>query len=104
LGDDNRILSSVMHHFISDRWSMDVLRRELDQFYAAVLRGEDRLPIQYRLCRVAEAGRAADRTADVAGVLDKAAGGQLADRAAHIPPPPRCTIRRGLRCAVHHRG
>ena len=54
LGEDDHILSIVMHHIISDGWSVDILRRELDQFYTAALRGEDplsgieALPIQYR--------------------------------------------------------
>lgn len=54
LGQDHHILSIVMHHIISDGWSVDVLRRELRQFYAAALRGQNplstiaRLPIQYR--------------------------------------------------------
>lgn len=54
LEDDDYIFSVVMHHIISDGWSIDVLRRELGQFYAAALRGADLLstldplPIQYR--------------------------------------------------------
>ncbi|CAI7643016.1 unnamed protein product, partial [Penicillium viridicatum] len=54
LGEDDHILSFVLHHIISDGWSIDVLRKELGQFYAAALRGEDPLlrvnplPIQYR--------------------------------------------------------
>ncbi|KAF2462697.1 AMP-binding-domain-containing protein [Lindgomyces ingoldianus] len=49
---DDHILSVLMHHIISDGWSMDILRRELDIFYSATLRGEEPqvvpLPIQYR--------------------------------------------------------
>ena len=43
-----------MHHIISDGWSVDILRQELKQFYAAALQGQDPLaqasplPIQYR--------------------------------------------------------
>ncbi|OAA42031.1 bsls-like protein [Beauveria brongniartii RCEF 3172] len=54
LDDDDNILSIVMHHIISDGWSIDVLRRELGQLYAAALHGADLgstlspLPIQYR--------------------------------------------------------
>ncbi|KAK2757911.1 NRPS [Arachnomyces sp. PD_36] len=54
LGEDDHILSIVMHHIISDGWSIDVLRRELAQFYAAALQGYDPLsvvsplPINYR--------------------------------------------------------
>ncbi|CAJ0555335.1 Ff.00g054000.m01.CDS01 [Fusarium sp. VM40] len=53
LGKDDHILSIVMHHIISDGWSIDVLRRELIQLYAAALQGKDPsfaltpLPIQY---------------------------------------------------------
>ena len=54
LDEDDHILSVVMHHIISDGWSVDILRKELKQFYAAALRGQDPLaqvnplPIQYR--------------------------------------------------------
>ncbi|MBE3049980.1 AMP-binding protein, partial [Candidatus Bathyarchaeota archaeon] len=54
LGDDDHILSIVIHHIVSDGWSLDVLRQDLGQFYAAAVRGEDPLsrvsplPIQYR--------------------------------------------------------
>ncbi|KLU93048.1 hypothetical protein MAPG_11964 [Magnaporthiopsis poae ATCC 64411] len=54
LGQNDHVLSVVMHHIISDGWSIDVMRRELGQFYAAAVRGRDplsaipALPIQYR--------------------------------------------------------
>ncbi|KAI0436895.1 hypothetical protein F4803DRAFT_571785 [Xylaria telfairii] len=54
LGEDDHILSIVMHHIISDGWSIDILRRELSQFYTAALQGHDPLaevnplPISYR--------------------------------------------------------
>ncbi|KAF5022201.1 hypothetical protein F66182_5788 [Fusarium sp. NRRL 66182] len=54
LGEDHHVLSIVMHHIISDGWSIDVLRRELSQLYAAALQAQDPLsavsplPIQYR--------------------------------------------------------
>ncbi|KAI1429134.1 hypothetical protein F5Y12DRAFT_539171 [Xylaria sp. FL1777] len=54
LEEDDHILSIVMHHIISDGWSVDILRRELSQFYTAALRGHDPLsgvkplPINYR--------------------------------------------------------
>lgn len=54
LGEDDHILSIVMHHIIADGWSIDILRRELSQFYAAALQDCDPLskiiplPIQYR--------------------------------------------------------
>nr|ABR28366.2 bassianolide synthetase [Xylaria sp. BCC 1067] len=54
LGEDDHILSIVMHHIISDGWSIDILRQELSKFYAAALRGHDPLsgisplPIHYR--------------------------------------------------------
>ncbi|OAA73278.1 BEAS beauvericin nonribosomal cyclodepsipeptide synthetase [Cordyceps fumosorosea ARSEF 2679] len=54
LGDDEHVLSIVMHHIVSDGWSIDVLRRELGLLYAAALRGQDPtsalppMPIQYR--------------------------------------------------------
>lgn len=54
LGHEDHVVSIVMHHIISDGWSVDVLQRELSTFYAAALRHEDSSPsvepltIQYR--------------------------------------------------------
>ncbi|KAI9728356.1 MAG: NRPS [Chrysothrix sp. TS-e1954] len=54
LDEDDHIFSVVMHHIISDGWSVHILRQELKQFYAAALLGQDPLaqasplPIQYR--------------------------------------------------------
>ncbi|XTI94667.1 hypothetical protein V2W45_1440579 [Cenococcum geophilum] len=54
LGQDDYILSIVMHHIIYDGWSIDILCQELSQFYAAALRDQEPLsqvnplPIQYR--------------------------------------------------------
>ncbi|PTB46695.1 hypothetical protein M441DRAFT_126905 [Trichoderma asperellum CBS 433.97] len=54
LGENDHVLSIVMHHIISDGWSTDILRQELGQFYAAALQGRDplsmvsSLPINYR--------------------------------------------------------
>ncbi|CVL10435.1 related to non-ribosomal peptide synthetase [Fusarium proliferatum] len=53
LSDRDYILSIVMHHIVSDGWSIDVLRHDLSQLYAAALQGRDLasamnpLPIQY---------------------------------------------------------
>ncbi|KAF4998953.1 hypothetical protein FGRMN_2752 [Fusarium graminum] len=53
LGNDDHILSVIIHHIISDGWSFDVVRRELIQLYAAAIRGQELssvlspLPIQY---------------------------------------------------------
>ncbi|KAG9496487.1 Beauvericin nonribosomal cyclodepsipeptide synthetase bea1 [Fusarium musae] len=53
LTDTDYVLSIVMHHIISDGWSIDVLRHDLSQLYAAALQGHDPLsamnplPIQY---------------------------------------------------------
>ncbi|KAK4182000.1 condensation domain-containing protein, partial [Podospora australis] len=50
---DDHVLSIVMHHIVSDGWSVDILMRELAVFYSAAIRGEDPLsqvpplPIQY---------------------------------------------------------
>ncbi|KAJ4245898.1 Nonribosomal peptide synthetase 30 [Fusarium falciforme] len=52
--DNHHVLSILMHHIISDGWSLNVLRRELAIFYAAAVNGldplsqVDPLPIQYR--------------------------------------------------------
>ncbi|UKZ79102.1 NRPS [Trichoderma virens FT-333] len=54
LGEDDHVLSIVMHHIISDGWSTDILRQELSLFYSAALQGCDPLsvvsplPIHYR--------------------------------------------------------
>ena len=51
LGPTDHVLHAVMHHIISDGWSMLVFFRELAALYAAFLRGEPSplapLPIQY---------------------------------------------------------
>ncbi|KAJ4354970.1 hypothetical protein N0V95_003349 [Ascochyta clinopodiicola] len=49
----DHVLSIVMHHIVSDGWSVDVLMRELGAFYSASICGQDPLsqvqplPIQY---------------------------------------------------------
>ncbi len=55
LRNDDYILSIVMHHIVSDGWSIDILCQELGRFYAAALLSQDpllgaasSLPIQYR--------------------------------------------------------
>ncbi|QNK61913.1 amino acid adenylation domain-containing protein [Pedobacter sp. PAMC26386] len=52
LGNDHWLLSFVMHHIISDGWSLGVLMRELSIFYNAGVRGEvasvAALPLQYK--------------------------------------------------------
>ncbi|RAH57715.1 nonribosomal peptide synthase [Aspergillus piperis CBS 112811] len=54
LRPDDHILSVVMHHIISDGWSLDLLQKELDIFYSAAIRGLplfsqiDPLPTNYR--------------------------------------------------------
>ena len=51
IGEDAHALAIVMHHIVSDGWSMGVLTEELNALYAAYLAGEDDplppLPIQY---------------------------------------------------------
>jgi amino acid adenylation domain-containing protein len=51
LGEATHILSFVMHHIISDGWSMGVFLRELGTFYQGFVNGRpvvlDELPIQY---------------------------------------------------------
>lgn len=52
--DNHHVLSILMHHIISDGWSLNVLRREIAIFYDAAVNGLDPLsqidplPIQYR--------------------------------------------------------
>ncbi|KAL7780525.1 hypothetical protein CFE70_010549, partial [Pyrenophora teres f. teres 0-1] len=54
MSNDDHVLSTVMHHIISDGWSVDVLMRELAAFYSASMRGQDPLSqvqplsVQYR--------------------------------------------------------
>ncbi|HYH78800.1 MAG TPA: amino acid adenylation domain-containing protein, partial [Longimicrobium sp.] len=51
LGEDDHVLVMVMHHVVSDGWSMGVLLRELSTLYEAFARGElsplPELPVQY---------------------------------------------------------
>ena len=51
LGAEEHLLAVVMHHIISDGWSLDVLARELSALYSAHARGGGSslagLPIQY---------------------------------------------------------
>ncbi|OAQ62539.1 non-ribosomal peptide synthase [Purpureocillium lilacinum] len=54
MNPEDHVLSMTMHHIISDGWSVDILRRELAELYAASIRGQDPagylepLPVQYR--------------------------------------------------------
>ncbi|KAK1911236.1 hypothetical protein P3342_011838 [Pyrenophora teres f. teres] len=53
VGEHDHVLSIVMHHIISDGWSVDVLMRELAGFYplqcVAMIRSQVQpLPVQYR--------------------------------------------------------
>jgi amino acid adenylation domain-containing protein len=51
IAPDDHVFSLVMHHIISDGWSMNVLREELAEAYRALLNGERprlaELPMQY---------------------------------------------------------
>ncbi|MES1244348.1 MAG: non-ribosomal peptide synthase/polyketide synthase [Acidobacteriota bacterium] len=51
LGPEDHLLSVVMHHIVSDAWSLGVLMRELGAIHGAFSRGEPsplpELPIQY---------------------------------------------------------
>lgn len=53
-GPDDHALSIVFHHIIADGWSVDILSRELNQFYEAACQDIDPLstivplPVQYR--------------------------------------------------------
>ncbi|CAN9275789.1 unnamed protein product [Alternaria alternata] len=54
INEVSHVLSIVMHHIVSDGWSVDVLKNELSALYASAIRNEDPifclppLPIQYR--------------------------------------------------------
>ncbi|KAI3333060.1 hypothetical protein F4824DRAFT_277782 [Ustulina deusta] len=54
LNEEDHVLSIVMHHIMSDGWSVGVLQRELATFYTACIHDQDPLscvsplPIQYR--------------------------------------------------------
>ncbi|MDF0733200.1 amino acid adenylation domain-containing protein, partial [Pseudomonas entomophila] len=51
LAEQDHVLTVMMHHIVSDGWSMGVFASELGALYDACVRGEDdglpRLPIQY---------------------------------------------------------
>jgi amino acid adenylation domain-containing protein len=51
LGQEEHVLVVVVHHIVSDAWSMNILFRELSQYYDAYSTGETaslpELPIQY---------------------------------------------------------
>src|SRR5262249_58979408 len=51
LADDDHVFCLVVHHVVSDEWSVRVLRRELSALYEAFHRGEPSplppLPVQY---------------------------------------------------------
>ena len=61
LTEEEHILIVVMHHIISDGWSMGVFMRELGALYKAYERGEsaglEELPIQYSDYAIWERGR-----------------------------------------------
>ena len=50
-GEDHHVLQVVMHHSVSDGWSVEVFKQELSTLYSAFLAGEPSplppLPIQY---------------------------------------------------------
>lgn len=54
ISKNEHVLSIVQHHIVSDGWSMELLARELSQFYSIALRSQDPLaetpplPVQYR--------------------------------------------------------
>ncbi|KAL3482122.1 acetyl-CoA synthetase-like protein [Aspergillus californicus] len=54
LGPEDHVLSIVMHHIISDGWSVDILRKELSLFYSTANQGQSPLsqvrplPTHYR--------------------------------------------------------
>ncbi|UKZ48294.1 NRPS [Trichoderma virens] len=65
--ENHYVLSIVMHHIISDGWSVDILRKELASFYSAAIRGIqdplceiDPLPVQYRDFSNWEKGQASE--------------------------------------------
>jgi non-ribosomal peptide synthetase component F len=51
LAPDDHVLMMVMHHIVSDAWSLDVLQREFVDFYLARSKGEtaqlENLPVQF---------------------------------------------------------
>ena len=51
LGDEEHVLTLVMHHIVSDGWSIEIIVREISQLYFAFAAGEpsplSELPIQY---------------------------------------------------------
>ncbi|MCC5581186.1 hypothetical protein IMZ11_36820 [Microtetraspora sp. AC03309] len=93
LGEDDALLCIVLHHIVVDGWSLDVLMRELAEYYAARREGREpeleELPTQYTRFAVQERER--DHTARLAYWTGKLAGVPALDLPADRPRPPRWT-------------
>ncbi|KAK1914072.1 hypothetical protein P3342_007318 [Pyrenophora teres f. teres] len=103
MSNDDHVLSTVMHHIISDGWSLDVLMRELAAFYSASMRGQDPLSGAASVCAVSRLFCVAERTgpgrraSEAAQLLGRAAAVKPASRVALRQAPTGSTVWRGWR-------
>ncbi|KAK1914271.1 hypothetical protein P3342_007517 [Pyrenophora teres f. teres] len=103
MSNDDHVLSTVMHHIISDGWSVDVLMRELAAFYSASMRGQDPLSqvqplsVQYRDFSAWQRTGPGRRASEAAQLLGRAAAVKPASRVALRQAPTGSTVWRGWR-------
>lgn len=99
VGDQDRLLSLVMHHIVSDGWSLNVITRDLAELYNARLRGRaarlPELPIDYvdHVCWEIEQAQKPERQEAVEYWVNQLAGAPPAlalplDRARPAQPSP----------------
>ncbi|MEN3304155.1 MAG: hypothetical protein V7603_357, partial [Micromonosporaceae bacterium] len=94
LADREHVLSVVLHHIVTDGWSMGILFEELGACYAALCRGgrPDLPPLAHQYADFAAWQRARSRGPDLAGQLDywrrTLAGVAVLDLPTDRPRPP----------------
>ena len=81
-GDEEHVLLIMMHHIISDAWSMEIFVREMAKLYEASVNGEDallpELPVQYADYAAAQRGWLSGEVLDAhLTYWEKQLGGEL---------------------------
>ncbi|GAA0229475.1 hypothetical protein GCM10009527_027460 [Actinomadura nitritigenes] len=93
LGDDDHVLSLLMHHVVCDEWSVAILHRELWTLYEAFSRGAEPslppLPVQYADYAVWQRDRLRDEVLEeqLAYWRDRLAGAETLELPADHPRP-----------------